>query len=188
MPIDPAPHDEASVLLSPDGTLRIEYRHYDDDRGGPWDTVRVLALPAEEVLVHVPNRGVTTQPAEFLAPGMVIVAVTDGQGRWRQLRIDAARRVFRLLPGEGDEPLALLPERLGFTGPPLHYSPPPRAATPGQRILMRALALGSLVFVAGGLWMLVGGRSSTERWNGALGVLFFGACFAIALRDLRPGR
>ncbi|MEJ8822052.1 hypothetical protein WKW80_08370 [Variovorax humicola] len=187
MPPDP-PQDDPTVVLSPDGMLRVEHRHYDDDRAGPWDTVRVVALPGEEVLVQVPNRGVTAEPVAFPDPGVAVVSVTDSQGHWRQLRIDAMKRVFRLSPGEVDEALDLLPQRLGFTGPALRYSPPRRPATLGQRILMVILAVASLVFVLGGLWMAVAGHTSTDRWNGALGMLFFGGCLAIALRDLRPGR
>jgi len=187
MPIDP-PQDEPIVALSPDGMLRVEHRHYDDDRGGPWDTVRVVALPAGEVLVQLPNRGVTTEPVVFPGHGIAAVPVTDSQGQWRQLRIDAVKRVFRLSPNEADETLDLLPQRLGFTGPAVHYTPPRRPATLGQRILMTTLAVASLVFVLGGLWMVVAGNSSVEKWNGALGALFFGGCLAIALRDLRPAR
>jgi len=187
MPAD-SPQDAPTVVLSPDGLLRVEHRHYDDDRGGPWDTVRVVALPDEEVLVQVPNRGVTTEPVLFPGHGVAAVSVTDSEGQWRRLRIDALKRVFRLSPGEIDEALDLLPERLGFTRPAAHYAPPRRPATRGQRLLMAILALGSLVFVLGGLWMAVAGHTSTDKWNGALGALFFGGCLAIALRDLRPGR
>ncbi|MEJ8857075.1 hypothetical protein WKW79_21035 [Variovorax robiniae] len=180
--------DTPIIVLSPDGMLRVEHRHYDDDRGGPWDTVRVVALPGEEVLVQLPNRGVTSEPVVFPGHGIAAVPVTDSEGHWRQLRIDAVKRMFRLSPGEADEALDLLPQRLGFTGPAQHYAPPPRPVTLAQRILMTTLAVASLVFVLGGLWMVLEGHSSTEKWNGALGALFFGGCLAIALRDLRPGR
>ena len=180
--------DTPTIVLSPDGTLRVEYDHVEDERFGPWGTTCVIALPQGDRLVQVTGRGHAPEAAQFPSHGVVVLPLADRAGVWQPVRIDAMARSFRLLPAELDEPLALLPERLGLTDPAPRYSPPPQLANAARQLVMLTMALGCLAFVVGGAWLMAAGPSWKDRGNGLLGVLFFGGCLVVSLLEFRRGR
>ena len=188
MPADADPQDATKIVLSPDGMLRIEQALIEDDRSGPWETTRVFALPGGALLAQATSHGYAPEPPRFPAHGVVVLPVTDRSGQWRQVRIDAVARGFRLLPGEVDEPLALLSKRLGLDEPAAHYTPPPAVVSAAQTLLMLLTTFGCLVFVLGGLWMMWSGHTAKDRWTGLAGVVFFGACLWSALSEMRRRR
>ena len=165
---------ERATALSPDGALLIEQQREFDDRSGLWETLRVLALPGREVLVHVLNYGGSSGFA-FPAPGLLEFEVTDRLSRRHRVRLDAPNHRYALLPDGATEPLAMLPERLGMVTSIRLYEPP------GRRPLVRRIgtllaAAGSLVLTAGGVWMAIEAPTTKERIIGAVGALFFAAC------------
>ena len=188
MPADAHPQDATRITLSPDGLLRIEQELIEDDRSGPWESTRVFALPGGALLAHATSRGYAPAPPRFPAYGVVELPLTDRSGQWRQVRIDVVGRGFRLLPGEVDEPLALLSKRLGLDEPPAHYRPPPAVVSAAQTFVMLLTSFGCLVFVLGGLWMMWSGQTAKDRWTGLAGVVFFGACLWSALSEMRRRR
>ena len=188
MPADAHPQDATRITLSPDGLLRIEQELIEDDRSGPWESTRVFALPGGALLAHATSRGYAPAPPRFPAHGVVELPLTDRSGQWRQVRIDAMARGFRLLPGEVDEPLALLSKRLGLDEPAAHYTPPPAVVSAAQTFVMLLTSFGCLVFVLGGLWMMWSGHTAKDRWTGLAGVVFFGACMWVSLSETRSRR
>lgn len=180
--------DTPTIVLSPDGTLRVEYDYVEDERFGPWGTTRVLALPQGNELVQVTGRGHAPEAAQFPSLGVVVLPLADRAGVWRPVRIDAIARSFRLLPSELDEPLVLLPEQLGLIDPAPRYSPPPQVVSAAWKLVMAIVALGCLAFVLGGVWLMAAGPNWEDRGNGLLGVLFFGGCLIFSLLEFRRER
>ncbi len=178
--------DACTTALSRDGTMRVELHRTEDERSGVWTTVQVIRLPDEEVLVSETDYRGTTM-FRFPRPGVVEVSMTDRAGARRYFEVNAASRSFRMHPSGADEPLALLPARLGrIEAPRAFASSPARTALGGAIDLL--CAFGSLLFVLGGAWVLMAGQASKDRWIGALGIVFFGFCFAASWSDWRRYR
>ena len=177
---------DATRVLSPDGTIRLEMYRVEDERSGLWETVRVLAEPSGDVLAHLMNYGVS-DVLRFPGPGLLIVSLTDRSSQRRLLQINAATRTFRMDPHDDEESLDLLPERLGLTREPAALVPP-RFQAGFSGVLSVVTLLGSLVLALGGAWMMVTGDTTKDRWIGGFGLLFFGACLVTEWRDRRNAR
>jgi len=172
---------DLTTALSPDGTVRIALHRVEEERRGLWVTLQILDAASGKVLVNETNYRTTTL-LRFPRPGVVDVSLTDRTAQRRHFEVDVAARTFRMHPADVDEPLALLPARLGQVDPRPFVAPAPdRPAL--RRTLAWVCALDSLVLATGGAWMALTGPSLEDRGIGALGVLFFGACAFSFLRD-----
>jgi hypothetical protein len=176
---------DLTTALSPDGRVRIALRRVDDERSGLWVMLQIVDAASGELLVSETNYRTTTL-LRFPRPSVVEVSLTDRTAQRRRFEVDVAARSFRMHPAGIDEPLALLPARLGRADPQPR-SAPARDRPVLRRILGWVCALASLVLAAGGAWIAFAGESLEDRGTGALGVLFFGACAASFLKD-RPRR
>lgn len=131
--------DELTTALSLDGSIRVELDHVEDERSGVWTTIQIVRVPGEEVLVSETNYGASSAFA-FPRPGVVEVTMTDSAGQRRSFEVNAASRSFRMHPSEADEPLALLPARLGQVDPRPVFAPSPASRfIGGFAVLFRAI-------------------------------------------------
>jgi hypothetical protein len=168
-------------MRSPDGRVRVDVRVDRDDRTGPWTDIAVHVDDGGEPIVRLPSNR-SLDDLRF-APGEVVLAFTDGWGRPWQVLIDIDARTYRLHPHDEPEPLAGLPGRITRrVEAPAVPAAPPRF---GTRVLDALNIAGCAVFVAAGAWMALAAETTKERWIGAFGVVFFGACLWVAWRDRR---
>jgi hypothetical protein len=172
---------DLTTALSPDGTVRIALHRVDDERSGLWVMLQITDAASGELVLSETNYRTVTL-LRFPRAGVVDVSLTDRTAQRRHFEVDVAARSFRMHPADIDEPLALLPARLGRTDPRPYVAPAPDRPLL-RRILAWVCALASLVLVAGGAWMIFAGASLKDRGTGALGVLFFGACAVSFLKD-----
>jgi hypothetical protein len=164
---------EVDRTLAPDGSFVVETTRERGERGGEWETLRILTVPGGESLTQLFNRGAATE-LRFPEPGVVALGLDDHVGVRREVRVDVSARAFRLGDGGASEPLDRLFDRLGWNDPPAYRS------TPTTRRANRSMAylgvLACAVFVAGGVWMAVAAPTPKERWTGLAGAAFFAAC------------
>ena len=167
----------SSVLLSPDGTIRVEREKLQEERSALHESIRVVALPDGAVLAHLLNYG-GAEPTRFPQPGMAVIELTDRLSQRCRIEIDAAARTVRTLPKAEGASLVRPPEQMGYGS----------AASPLRLVLGRLLdgflALAGVLLTVGSVWMALAGQMARDRWIGLLGAVFFGACGASALRDL----
>ena len=160
--------------LAPDGSFVVEVTREQGERGGEWETLRLLTVPGAESLTQVFNRGAVIE-VRFGEPGIVVLGLDNHRGVRCRVRVDVRARTFRVDGGDASEPLDRLLDRLGWNDPPLYVSPP-AATTAAGRAMGWVAVVACAVFVAGGLWMAVFGATAKDRWTGLAGVVFFGAC------------
>jgi hypothetical protein len=60
------------VFPAPDGSFVVEVTHEQGERGGEWETLRVLTVPGGESLTQVFNRGAAIE-LQFIGPGVVVL-------------------------------------------------------------------------------------------------------------------
>jgi len=180
--------EEVDTTLAPDGSFRVEQCRTWEDRIGQVETLSIVSVPDGEQLAWVSEHG-SMGRLRFPAPGVVELSLVDRRagGERRTVRIEPSARTFRFEPGGIAEPLGLLLDRLGWNDPPRPYVSPPQAPAPFARTLAFLGMLVALVFVFGGAWMALSATTPKERWTGALGVAFFGACAYASLKEWRSG-
>jgi len=169
---------------SPDSRVRVEQEVEHDDRCGPWETVRLVDVASGLAVLSCSHHGCDAE-VRFLAGGEVDLMVNDRHGVRRQVRVDLGARCFRLLPDERRYPVSELQHRLGLADPTAAYRPPAPAHPRLARAMSLLSLLGSLTFVAGGLWMTLDSHSAKDRWAGLVGMVFFGACAVSFWSDWR---
>lgn len=172
-------------VASPDGTLRLEERYQQDERMPARPYLRLVRAADGAVVFILGDVSLIGEP-DFRSGGSLRLTL-GYEGQQVPAILDYERKTFRLHPHDHDEPLSGLGERLRreYAPPPL---PPGRAGAargPSARVTAGRvfMLLGSLAFVAAGVWMALSG-SGRDRWAGLFGALFFGACAVVALLEL----
>jgi len=174
---------DLTIVQSPDGSLRVESLVVPDDRAAAWESTRVIALPGGQVLANLTLHAVTGA-ITFPAPGSVDLSLHGRYGSKHRLRINTIAQSF-VLDAQPEQPLANL-EPLLY--PPERGELSPAVTASANWLVQGGSALGSLVFVAGGVWMAFGAATTKDRLIGAACALFFGVCAGIFIADLRRGR
>ena len=169
------------TIYAPDGTFRIESYYEMDERGYLMRWVRVLGAD-EQVLLHL-NDANLSGSIGFPGPGMVTIPF-NLHGRSHQIGINVRDRTFWFHPTDDPQPLDCLAAALAERLPRMSADPLIR---PRLRSILGSVGLlaGSLLFVAGGIWQSLAGRTSRDRWIGILCTIFFGLCAAMGIIDLR---
>jgi hypothetical protein len=164
---------ELTSVRSPDGTFRVECISQFDERAPAWERTRVVAMPGEQVLMHLPLHGVSGE-IQFPQNGVVELPLLSRYGPKHQLRVNVSAGTF-VLDVEAEQPLELLQARLDLDSPPqLPYARTKRSNRQ-QKFNDAALAVGCFLFVVGGIWMACAGKTTKDRWIGFMSTMFFGA-------------
>ena len=170
---------------SPGGALRLEEHYQQGERMPARPYLRLVRASDGAEVFLLRDVSLIGEP-DFQSGGSLRLTL-GYEGRRVPALLDYERQTFRLHPHDYDEPLGNLEERLRreYAPPPL----PPGRAGAGRQPSARATAarlfmlLGSLAFVAAGVWIALSG-SVRDRWAGLFGALFFGACAAAAFLEL----
>jgi hypothetical protein len=198
----PAPHARHSAdgcwFESADGRLRLQVQTWLDDRGPPsqgltlWRRAAPNAQPLR--LARWTSHGLHAS-AEFSGPDALIVEQQiDRRGQAWRLWIDAEAQTFTFHPNERPMPLDELDAWLNppFPAAGAGLPPPSTPLTPlrrAARVFTEGLSLlGAGLLTLGGGWMLLAADSAADRWTGLFGLVFFGACAGLSVRDLRRWR
>jgi hypothetical protein len=170
---------------SPDGTLRVDEDHLEDERAGPWEPIQLVEVATGKSIAFALNHDARELPY-FPRPGVAVLSMQDRAGLRHRVEIDANARTFcmlRMQETEAPEPLSRLEAKLGLGFTKTVLPEPMRTALwCGFQVV---LTLASLVFVLGGAWMALTAGTAKDRWTGVAGVLFFGACGVASLAEVR---
>lgn len=168
---------ESIRLRSADGRWRLMHHAALDERGCPMGRLQVWQQQPESRLLLQLDDYLELDALRFEPTGLS-VTLTDRHGRRRRVQMDLAEGRFRQPPDDAQgQPLASLGPTL-FPPPETAVAAPVPLAPRGWRAVLADVGsvVGGLLFVAASLWMALATDQASERWIGAFGVLFFGAC------------
>ena len=171
-------------VLSPDRAYRIETQWQPDERAPAWETVQITKVAGNRMILRLPLYSFADN-IEFAEGGIVGIALQGRYGERHRLQLDVGGETFRLDDDPAEQPLTQLPDRLAtkHPAPTLSYSSIPPARKPPW-LGDLASAIISPLFVVGGVWMCIDGKTMKDRLIGGFGVFFFGAIAAVSIRTL----
>lgn len=191
----PPPHirhtRRGTLIHSADRRLRLQVQAWHDDRGPPTESLTLWCRPAAgaQPLLRAcwTSHGLGSS-VRFTGPDTLVVEhQVDRRGTVWRLMIDTQAGTFSPHPHERPMPLDELDRWLSPPHPPGRALPTP-ALTPGRRaarIFIELISLlGAGVLAGGGAWMALAADTAQDRLTGLFGLVFFGICAALALRDL----
>jgi hypothetical protein len=169
---------------SPDGQFRVEQCDEPDPPFRPRSEVRVVINESDRRVVTLPSAQVSGLIL-FPMPGRVSIPFNMPNGR-HQIGIDVNEETFWFDRNERPELLKHLSAAIAALFPVSrvqHASAKPKTVAGAIFWLMV-----SVMFVAGGIWMMIDGQTTKDRVIGLLGAVFFGLCAAAPIIDLQRMR
>lgn len=177
---------------SPDGRLHLRIAPVYDERCPPCEELTLWRRPASDAqpvqLAAWTSHGLGSAVRFTGEDSLVLEHQVDSRGGVYQILIDTGARTFGFHPNERPQPLD---ELAGWLSPPSTAwsalpEPPPLSALRRSALVITELfsLLGGGVLAAGGAWMALAADTLKDRSIGLFGLLFFGTCAALALRDL----
>jgi len=179
-----------ATIVSGDGTFRVECVCEPDDRGPPIETLRILAMPGDRVVLDLPHFG-TTGLIRFPRPGVVILPLRGCYtGELHQVTVNVAAGTFTL---DGDDesiehPLEFLKAQLNPE--PSSKRSLSRLNRPRRRSQIFEIVIGflSVPFFPAGLWMSLTAKAPMDRLAGVIGVVLAVVGISNAIIELRRTR
>lgn len=183
-------------IESADGRVVVRVSADHDERCGPWERITVWrhAQAGLVELVSFTNFGVGASLRFTAGDAVIFDHLLDRGGQRQRIVVDGTACTFAFHPDERPQPVAELDAWLGNRawGPVAPASSPALAGPPWRRraraVLSTLMLLGGVVLTAGGAWMALASDTLADRLVGAIGGVFFAACAALEIRDLRASR
>jgi hypothetical protein len=177
---------ELTMVLSPDGTFRVEMITEPDDRAAAWEGTHVVATSGDRQVLHLPLHGVS-DVLHFPSPGVVVLPLLSRFGQRHQLRLNVPRNTFTLDADPTEHPLTVLESKLRAASPQLDalYHPRPRPIRRKNPLGDFAMALICSIFVLGGIWLASAGPKPSDHLAGIAGVILFGSGAVYSIFSLR---
>jgi hypothetical protein len=169
---------DLTTVLLPDGMLRLEEISEYNERGPPWKTTRLVALPANEVLAELPLFALV-ESTRFPVPGVVSITLMHHRSTMHVALLNIPARTFSLPPDPQERPLSELATALVAhtpqPPPPLLRDFPP--ASPLIKALKHyGLLFSLLLFALGSVFLVFRAVSLKDRMLFVLCFFFFAAC------------
>ena len=175
---------EVKAIPSPDGSFRVECITEPDERAPAWQRTRIVRQRDGKEILMLSLHTLQGKP-EFPAPGVVIVSLLSRYGKHEWLRVNVDSETFVKNASEPEQPLSTIFSRLDLPDFGKPWPGLKKDMTIREQLFNIFLIYFGAIAVAGGSWMALTAKNTSDRAAGALGVILFGAGAVYAIVELR---